>query len=176
MLDIDLTDLDAFAQGFPHQAFATLRRERPVWFHPPTAHMPGGEGFWVLSRYDDVVSAAADGATFSSASGGGRDGGGTLIEDLPPGFAAGVLLNMMDDPRHRHFRRLATPAVSPRTLREAEEDLRARTAAILDDVLARGRCDFLVDVAAELPLQVIAKLLGIPQEDRHQLFAGHWAD
>jgi cytochrome P450 len=171
---VDLTDLDQFSAGFPHELFTALRRERPLWFHPPTAHTPGGEGFWALTRYDDITTAAADGAAFSSASGGGRDGGGTLIEDLPSGFAAGVLLNMMDDPRHRRFRRLVTPSVSPRTLREAEDELRARTAAILDGVTARGRCDFLVEVAAELPLQVIAKLLGIPQEDRHQLFA--WAN
>jgi cytochrome P450 len=171
---VDLTDLDRFAAGFPHDLFTALRRERPVWFHPPTAHTPGGEGFWVLTRYDDITGAAADGAAFSSAGGGGRDGGGTLIEDLPLGFAAGVLLNMMDDPRHRRFRRLVTPAVSPRTLREAEDELRARSAAILDAVTARGTCDFLVEVAAELPLQVIAKLLGIPQADRHQLFA--WAN
>jgi cytochrome P450 len=170
---IDLTDLDRFAAGFPHDVFTALRRERPVWFHPPTPHTPGGEGFWVLTRYDDVAAAAAD-AALSSASGGERSGGGTLIEDLPLGFAAGVLLNMMDDPRHRRIRRLATPGVSPRTLREAEGELRARTAAILDAVVARGRCDFLVEVAAELPLQVIAKLLGIPQADRHQLFA--WAN
>ena len=170
---VDLTDLDRFAAGFPHEIFTALRRDRPVWFHPPTPHTPGGEGFWVLSRYDDIAAAASD-AALSSATGGGRDGGGTLIEDLPAGFAAGVLLNMMDDPRHRRFRRLATPAVSPRTLREAEDELRARTAVILDATLARGHCDFLVEVAAELPLQMIAKLLGIPQRDRHQLFA--WAN
>ena len=172
-MDIDLTDLDRFAQGFPQEAFTALRRERPVWFHPPTAHTPGGEGFWVLSRHADIVAAATDAATFSSHGGGRRDGGGTLIEDLPNGFAAGVLLNMMDDPRHRHVRRLVAPALSPRMLRELEDDLRRRANAILDDVLARPRCDFLVDVAAELPLQAIARLLGVPQADRHQLFA--WA-
>lgn len=174
MDDVDLTDLDRFAAGFPHEIFTRLRRDRPVWFHPPTVHTPGGQGFWVLSRYDEIAAVAADAATFSSASGGNRDGGGTLIEDLPLGFAAGVLLNMMDDPRHRRIRRLSTPAVSPRTLREAEDELRARTAAILDAVADRGGCDFLTEVAAELPLQVIAKLLGVPQEDRHQLFA--WAN
>jgi len=170
---VDLTDLDRFAAGFPHAVFTALRNERPVWFHPPTSHTPGDEGFWVLTRYDDIAAAAADPA-LSSATGGARDGGGTLIEDLPLGFAAGVLLNMMDDPRHRRIRRLATPAMSPRTLREAEEELRARTAAILDATVGCGHCDFLVDVAAELPLQVIAKLLGIPQADRHQLFG--WAN
>lgn len=172
-MDVDLTDLDRFAHGFPHEIFTALRRERPVWFHPPTARTPGGEGFWVLSRYDDIVAAASDAAAFSSHTGGGRDGGGTLIEDLPSGFAAGVLLNMMDDPRHRLVRRLVAPAVTPRMMRALEDDLRARTAAILDAATARPRCDFLVEVAAELPLQAIAMLLGVPQTDRHQLFT--WA-
>jgi cytochrome P450 len=106
---VDLTDLDRFVAGFPHDVFTALRRERPIWFHPPTPHTPGGEGFWVLTRYDDIANAAAD-AAFSSVGGGTRSGAGTLIEDLPLDFAAGVLLNMMDDPRHRRVRRLATPA------------------------------------------------------------------
>jgi cytochrome P450 len=173
-VDIDLTDLDRFAHGFPHDDFTRLRRERPVWFHPPTPHAPGGEGFWVLTRYADIVAAATDATTFSSHTGGGRDGGGTLIEDLPSGFAAGVLLNMMDDPRHRLIRRIVAPAVSPRMMRELEDELCLRTAAILDDALARPTCDFLIEVAAELPLQAIAKLLGVPQADRHQLFG--WAN
>lgn len=172
--DIDLTDLDRFARGFPHDMFTCLRREAPIWLHPATAHTPGSEGFWVLSRYADIQAVAADPVSFSSAGGGTRDGGGTLIEDLPLGFAAGVLLNMMDDPRHKHIRRLVTPALSPHALAILEEDLRTRTAAILDTVAERGGCDFILDVAAELPLQAIARLLGVPQADRHRLFA--WAN
>jgi cytochrome P450 len=171
---IDLTDLDRFAHGFPHDVFTRLRREAPVWFHPPTVHTPGGEGFWVVSRYADVVAVAADPRTFSSERGGTREGGGTLIEDLPAGFATGVLLNMMDDPRHQKFRRLATGTVSPRALAVLETELRARAATIVDAAVARGRCDFLLDVAAELPLQAVARLLGVPQDDRHRLFA--WAN
>jgi len=86
--DIDLTDLSRFADGFPHDLFVRLRRDAPVWFHPPTPHAPGGEGFWVLSRHADVLAAAADGTTFSSEGGGDRMGGGTLIEDLPAGWAS----------------------------------------------------------------------------------------
>lgn len=172
--EIDLTDLDRFQHGFPHDLFTVLRRDAPVWFHPPTTHTPGGEGFWVLSRYAHIAAAASDAETFSSATGGARDGGGTIIEDLPMGFAAGVLLNMMDDPRHRRIRKLVTPSVSPRALAAMEEELRQRTATILDAVAERGTCDFLVEVAAELPLQAIARLLGVPQEDRHRLFA--WAN
>jgi cytochrome P450 len=172
--DIDLTDLDRFAHGFPHDIFIYLRRAAPVWRHAPTRHTPDGEPFWVVSRYADVVAVASEARTFSSERGGTRAGGGTLIEDLPAGFAAGVLLNMMDDPRHQRFRRLVTGAVSPRGLATLEAELRERTAAIVDAAAARGACDFLLDVAAELPLQAVARLLGVPQADRHRLFA--WAN
>lgn len=172
--DIDLTDLDRFVDGFPHEVFTVLRREAPVWFHPPTAHTPDGEGFWVVSRHSDCVTAGAAKDLFSSQTGPGRDGaGGTLIEDLPGGFAAGVLLNMTDDPRHHEVRRLLTPSLSPRALAALEDDLRTRAAAVVGAVAERASSgevvDLVVDLAAELPLQAIAHLLGVPQADRHQL-------
>ena len=171
---IDLTDLDAFADGPPHQAFRTLRDQAPVFWHAPTEHTPDGEGFWCLTRHDDVAWAAREAGALSSCTGGGRDGGGTLIEDLPLGFAAGVLFNMTDDPRHHHVRRLVTPAVSAKRLRDIEASLRVRCDEILDAAVADGGCDLLVDVAAELPLQAIAALLGVPQQDRHRF--GAWGD
>ncbi len=174
----DLTDLGLFAQGFPHEVFRELRRTTPVWWHEPTAHTPDGEGFWVLTRHDDILAAAADAATFSSDGSAARadrgHGGGTLIEDLPGGFAAGVLLNMQDDPRHQRIRSLVTPAVTPRALAALEPELRTRAEQIIDVAVDKGDVDFVLDVAAELPLQAIAQLMGVPQEDRHQLFA--WAN
>ncbi|MBV9088559.1 MAG: cytochrome P450 [Mycobacteriaceae bacterium] len=172
--DIDLTDLDRFAGGFPYHVFDALRQQSPVWFHPPTPHSPGGEGFWVLSRYADIVDAAADAQTFSSETGGARAGGGTTLEDMPLGALAGVLLNMMDDPRHAQFRRILTPSVSRRVLQRIETDLRARAVGMVEAVLAKRDCDFLVDVAAELPLQAVAQLVGVPQQDRHELM--NWAN
>ena len=172
---VDLTDLDRFAHGFPHDLFTHLRRDAPVWWQEPTEHTPGDEGFWNLTRYDEVLAAATDAATFTSDGSSRRPtGGGTLIEDLPAGFAAGVLLNMMEDPRHQRIRQLVTPAVSPRSLAALEADLVTRAGTIVDAVAARGEVDFLVDVAAELPLQAIAFLMGVPQADRHKLFA--WAN
>ncbi|WP_433668631.1 cytochrome P450 [Nocardia sp. CA-136227] len=172
--DIDLTDLDRFARGFPHAVFDRLRADTPVWWHPPTPHTPDGEGFWVVSRYADIVAVAGDSVTYSSESGGERRGGGTLIEDLPVDWAVGVLLNMMDDPRHAGVRKLLMPSVAPRTLKLIEDDLRQRAADLVDAALAKGECDFLLDLAAELPLQAVAQLLGVPQEDRHRLFG--WAN
>jgi len=169
--DIDVTDLERFAAGFPDEEFAFLRREAPVWWHPPTPHTPDATGFWVLSRQAEILEAVGDAETFSSQGAPGAPGGGTLIEDLPAGFAAGVLLNMMDDPRHQRIRRLVTPAVAPRALAELEGELRARAAGILEAVAGRGRCDFLREVAVELPLQATAMLMGVPDHDRHDLLA-----
>ncbi|HXQ62102.1 MAG TPA: cytochrome P450 [Acidimicrobiales bacterium] len=169
--DIDLTELDRFVGGFPDDVFTVLRRNAPVWWHPPTRHTPDGVGFWVVSGHAPVLEIVSDAVTFSSVGAPDAAGGGTLIEDLPTGFAAGVLLNMMDDPRHQRIRRLVTPAVAPKALALLEGELRHRTAAILDAVADRGRCDFLTEVAVELPLQATAMLMGVPNEDRHDLMA-----
>ena len=168
---IDLTDLDLFAGGFPDEVFTRLRREAPVWWHEPTEHTPDGVGFWVLSAHADIQAVAADAGLFSSERAPGEEGGGTILQDLPYGFAAGVLLNMMDDPLHLRVRRLATPSVAPKALDRMEEELRLRARRIVDAVAERGRCDFLTDVAVELPLQAVAALMGIPDADRHDLMA-----
>ncbi|MDE3087730.1 MAG: cytochrome P450 [Acidobacteriota bacterium] len=166
---MDLTDLDLFAGGFPHEAFTALRATAPVWWQEPTGHTPGGVGFWVVSGHPEVLAAVSDPDTFSSERAPGAPGGGTLIQDLPFGSAAGVLLNMTDGSRHHHRRRVVTPPVAPRSLAAMEPELRRRTAAILDGLEGRDECDFLSEVAVELPLQATAVLLGVPEEDRHQL-------
>jgi cytochrome P450 len=169
--EIDLTDLDLFVDSFPDEVFTHLRQEAPVWWHPATAHTPDGIGFWVLSAHADIMAVAADAALFSSERSAGAEGGGTIIQDLPYGFAPGVLLNMMDDPRHNRIRRLVTPSVAPRSLAIMEAELRERARRIVDAVADRGSCDFLTDVAVELPLQAVAALMGVPNEDRHDLMS-----
>jgi len=164
--DVDLTDLDTFSQGFPHDFFRLHRQLAPVRWHPPTVHTPDGEGFWSVAAYDDVLAVLNDPATFSSETGGTRPYGGTIIQDLP---VAGIVLNMMDDPRHARIRRLVTKGLTPAAVRALEDELRRRMRVLLDAV--GDQCDFLVEVAAELPMQAICVLLGVPESDRHQLFA-----
>ncbi len=171
LTDVDLTDLDLFAAGFPDAVFTRLRREAPVWWHEPTEHTPDGVGFWVLSTHADILAAAADAELFSSERAPGATGGGTILQDLPFGFAPGVLLNMMDDPLHLRIRRLVTPSVAPKALARMEPELRRRAKAIVDVVAERESCDFLADVAVELPLQAVAALMGVPDADRHDLMA-----
>jgi cytochrome P450 len=172
--DADLTDLDLFADGFPHGVFTRLRSESPVWWHAPTVHTPDGVGFWVVSSHAGAVAVTSDPETFSSERAPGHEAGGTLIEDLPYGTASGVLLNMMDDPRHKAIRRFVTPAFSPRELSKLEPGLRQLTAATLEEASKVAPFDFLVEVAAELPMRATASLMGVPLEDRHKLVG--WAN
>ena len=165
--DIDFTDLDNFADGFPHHLFAIHRREAPVYWHEPTEHTPDGEGFWSVATHAETLAVLRDADTYSSVTGGDRPYGGTLLQDLP---VAGQVLNMMDDPRHTHIRRLVSSGLTPRMIRRVEDDLRARARALLDAAQPGAAFDFLVDVAAELPMQMICILLGVPETERHWLF------
>ena len=96
-----------------------------------------------------------------------RPFGGTLLQDLS---IAGQVLNMMDDPRHSAIRRLVSSGLTPRMIRVVEDDLRSRTRVLLDAVEPGVPFDFVVDVAAELPMQMICILLGVPEAERHWLF------
>jgi cytochrome P450 len=164
---VDFTDLDNFANGFPHELFAVHRREAPVYWHRPTEHTPDGEGFWSVASYAETLTVLKDPVTFSSVTGGGRPFGGTLLQDLS---IAGQVLNMMDDPRHTQIRRLVSSGLTPRMISSVENDLRARTRRLLDAVVPGVPFDFVMDVAAELPMQMICILLGVPESERHWLF------
>jgi cytochrome P450 len=164
---VDFTDLDNFAAGFPHELFAVHRREAPVYWHAPTEHTPDGEGFWSVATHAESLAVLRDPALYSSVTGGSRPFGGTLLQDLS---IAGQVLNMMDDPRHAQIRRLVSSGLTPRMIGLVEDDLRSRTRALLDAVEPGVPFDFLVDVAAELPMQMICILLGVPESERHWLF------
>ncbi|MEB4207773.1 cytochrome P450 [Mycobacterium sp. 94-17] len=167
LADIDFTDLDNFADGFPHDLFAIHRRQAPVYWHSPTDNTPDGEGFWSVATYPETLEVLKDPVTYSSVTGGDRPYGGTLLQDLA---IAGQVLNMMDDPKHSRIRRLVSSGLTPRMIRLVEDDLRARARRLLDAVVPGEPFDFLVDVAAELPMQMICILLGVPESERHWLF------
>jgi cytochrome P450 len=164
---IDFTDLDNFANGFPHELFAVHRRSAPVYWHEPTDNTPDGEGFWSVATYPETLAVLKDPVTYSSVTGGSRPYGGTLLQDLA---IAGQVLNMMDDPRHSQIRRLVSSGLTPRMIRRVEDDLRDRTRRLLDAVQPGEPFDFVVDIAAELPMQMICILLGVPESERHWLF------
>ena len=168
MSGVDLTDLDAFAGGFPHAIFARHRAEAPVYWHEPTAHTPDGEGFWSVATYAETRQVLRDPDTYSSERGGDRPYGGTLLADLP---IAGIVLNMMDDPRHARVRRLVSTGLTRRMVERLEIELRRRTKLLLDPIGDGETFDVVHDVAGEIPLQTICILLGVPEGDRHALLA-----
>ena len=167
LADVNLTDLELFAHGFPHDVFARHRAQAPVFWHEPTANTPDGEGFWSVAGYREVREILRAPQTYSSVTGGTREFGGTLLQDMP---IAGHVLNMMDDPRHSRIRKLVSAGLTPRMIARVEDDLRAQCRQLLADVADGVEFDFLRVIATELPMQMICVLLGVAPEDRHWLF------
>jgi cholest-4-en-3-one 26-monooxygenase len=165
-MDIDLLDLDMFQRGEQDEVFARLRREAPVSWQDH----PHGRGFWSVVQHQDVVTVNRDATLFSSEVG--------SISLLDPDERAnavgadtrGAMMIATDPPRHTRYRRLVNSGFTPRTMKAIEQSLAVRATKIIDGVIELGRCDFVTDVAAELPLQAIAEIMGVPQEDRGRLF------
>jgi cholest-4-en-3-one 26-monooxygenase len=163
--DINLLDRDVFTRGVPHGWFTYLRQHHPLYCHPE----PNGPGFWVVSKYADVRAVGRDPATYSS----DQDRGGITPLEEPESPAPPSPLKVliaMDPPEHTRHRKLVSHGFTPRMINALEARIREMTVRILDQAIAKGACDFVVDVAAELPVEVIAELIGVPNEDRHKIF------
>jgi len=168
VVDIDLLDRDRFTQGIPHEWFTWLRANHPVYKHPE----PDGPGFWVITKHADVIVCNRDAGTFSSAM---ERGGVVGLEErgMPQAGAeemGGRMMLMMDPPDHTRYRKLVNRGFTPRMISRLEPHIRELAANILDHAFKKETCDFVVDVAAELPLEVIAELIGVPHQDRHKIF------
>jgi len=126
----------------------------------------GGPGFWVVTRYEDCVTVNRDYERFSSAA------RGTMPFEMPDDDIEqqGLMMLNMDPPLHTRYRRLVNKGFTPRMVRDLEESIHRSTDAIIDEVVETGQADFVTQLSAELPLQVIAELLGVPQQDRHRMF------
>lgn len=161
-LEVDLSDPDLFVEDIPHAAFQRLRAEAPVYWQPEK----DGRGFWAITRYDDLMAVSKDPGTFSSAR------GGTNIFDVSEEDLSTLRLLMlnMDPPKHNKFRRLVSTGFTARMVTQLEPHVRAICADLVDRVSRRDAFDFVTEIAAELPLLVIAELLGVPARDRHQVF------
>ncbi len=164
--EVDLSDDRSFGHGFPHAFFTRLRAEAPVWWHAPTAATPGGEGFWVVSRYADVDAILMDPRTYSSETGGGRRGGGTALKDEA---TAGKVLNQTDDPYHRRLRAMVNKGFTVKAVAALEDELRRRTRRLLAEIAPGETFDFARRVAREIPTQAICMVLGVPEDDRERL-------
>jgi cytochrome P450 len=148
-------------------AFATLRRERPVSFHeePDIAILPRGPGYWSLTRHADILHVSRNPQLFCS-------GKGSNIGDMPQPFNEffGSMINM-DDPRHARLRRIVARGFTPRVIQRVERDVQRVAAATVDRVIEQGECDFVTEIAARLPLEIICDLMGIPASQHEFVFS-----
>jgi cholest-4-en-3-one 26-monooxygenase len=160
--DVDLVDRDNYVEGVPHEMFEVLRREAPVYWHEE----PEGPGFWAVTRYDDVVTVNRDNELYSSA----RRSALLMEQDEESLAQQRLMMLNMDPPMHTRYRLLVNKGFTPRMVGRLEERARHYVNAMIDNVSEKGECDFVTDLAAELPLQVIAEIMGVPQEDRHLVF------
>jgi linalool 8-monooxygenase len=160
---VDLSDLTYFQDGPPHELFARMRAEASPHWNALSGDEPG---FWSFTRHADIQAISSNPAVFSSA----RNGvflttrGATPVEILRE-----VILGM-DPPRHTKIRNIVQAVFSPKLIRQMETDVRNTATSLIDNVIEKGACDFVEDIAVELPLIVIADMLGVPQDDRKQLF------
>ena len=158
---IDLTRSDLYRQGFPHDVFTFLREEAPVWRHPETDGFAatGGQGFWVLSRYAEIrdVNRQADLFLSCSGPGLGYEGNGLMLTD-------------MDGAAHIRQRKLISSGFTPRMTRRLEDQARSWAIEIVERALDKEQVEFVQEVAYQLPMHMIADILGIEREDRDWLF------
>ena len=158
---IDLSDHDQFVDGVPYDAFALLRREDPVHWNPEA---DGGRGFWAVTRYEDIRAVHRNVELFSS------EIGGTSLEDLEPEhIEARKSMIDMDPPRHDELRALVNRRFTPKAVGVWEEQVRTVVARVLDEALPKGEFDFVQEISSEIPMQVFAEILGVPQEERREI-------
>src|SRR5262245_44581742 len=154
--EINLASFDFWLRDDFHGALAKLRRERPIAWHQ---HPDSGKGFWSLTRYVDIAAATRDWETFSSAY------GIQVMTDFQ-GLSKIRPMITADPPRHTKLRGVVNRGFTPRVVARAEESVRLRARAIVDAIAPRGQIDFVADVAAVLPVDIICDMMGVPDADR----------
>jgi cytochrome P450 len=146
--------------------FAKLLAEKPVSWHtePAVFGLPGGPGYWMVVRHDDVQEVSRHPETFIS-------GKGTNIPDFPPEVYEflGSMINM-DPPRHTRFRLIVNRGFTPHQVAALEGNVHQRARSIVDGICEKGEVDFVDEVAAALPLQIICDMMGIPETDYRWIY------
>ena len=167
----DFTDPDIHAERLPIEELAELRRTAPIWWNEQPLGVGGFDdgGYWVVTKHRDVKEISRRSDVFSSQEKTAlpRYREGTVEEQIERGKF--VLLNM-DAPHHTHLRKIISRAFTPRAIELLRAELRERAGAIAEAAAQQGSGDFVEQVSCELPLQAIAGLMGVPQEERKKLF------
>lgn len=157
---IDLSDVQLFARGTPHEVFSRLRRENPIYWNEES----DGSGFWALTRHADVLQVSRGSQTFSNE----RHGIMIYDESFETSGRERTMLEM-DAPRHTRLRALVSRGMKPGRVLALEAFARRSFAETLETAIAKGDCDFVSDVAGQLPVQVICEMMGVPESDRRPL-------
>ena len=171
---VDILSHDVYASGVPLDAYDVYRATAPVaWVNETPANGHTGNGFWAITRWDDVVAIHKDWRRFSS------EVGGTEIEELEPdAIVARRTMLETDPPRHTRLRQLVNPAFSRSTVQTYAEHARALVDDVLSEALTASHgsepIDAVAMIARELPIRMLTGLLGVPDADAPTLF--RWAD
>src|SRR5580704_4963030 len=162
-MHIDLLSPSSFAGGQPHAQYDWLRENAPVYWHEE----PGGRGFWAVTRYEDIWTVDRDFQTYSSEP-------TIMIADPLAGMSGALgpykMMLMMDPPEHVGFRKLIRSEFTLPSARLRADRIAALARQIVDAVADKGECDFVADVAGEMPSYVIAELMGMPLDDGRELY------
>lgn len=161
---LDRIDLlaETWSREVPHDQFDVLRREAPVHWHPE----PDGPGFWAVTSHAGVRTISHDWETYSS------ELGATFIPTQDEEVLAQLRLTILnqDPPRHNRARRLVSKAFTPRMIAQLVEEIERRAEAVIDAVIDRGECDFVEDIAAQVPVQMICEMIGLEPEQWPRMF------
>ncbi|MBI2702619.1 cytochrome P450 [Mycobacterium gordonae] len=162
-LDVDLTDPELYTEGFPHGVFTELRQRGPVHLHPPIEGRLGIAPipFWSIVTHAEIQQANRDWKTFAACD-------GPMIAPDPL-MSTGRTLLTLDPPEQTVMRRIISSEFTPRMIGTLEQRLTDRTARILESVVG-SNCDFVRDIAYQVPMNLIADIIGIPEDDRSWVF------
>jgi cholest-4-en-3-one 26-monooxygenase len=183
---IDLTNPDNFLQGTPHGWLAEIRNEDPVHWHEGSS----GAAFWCVTKWEDLRYVSRNPLLFSSerrgtnmpnpkmeemmreraAQGGEAGPMASMATQAQEGTGVFPIMLMMDPPRHVAFRRLVQRSFTPRYVEGLGPHIRELAKTIVNGVIEKGECEFVTEVAADLPLRVICEMMGVPEEDQQEIF------
>jgi len=169
--EIDLTNLDFFVSGDTQGAFRLMRKEAPVYWH----ERKPGQGFWAVTSYEDALKVYHDPATYSSEYGISLQFNDAIVEGAdagqdPPQYGAGMMMITTDPPRHSRVRQIINRRFTPRAISVYHPHIRKIAGEIIDAIVEKGECDFVVDIAAKLPTAVTCEMMGIPREYWQMMF------
>lgn len=160
---IDLVDPDIYQQAIPNHFLKELRQDAPLaWYDDKTT----GVGFWAVTKYDDLEYISKNPLLFSS------EVKTCLMREMPDDMVAAqsMLMINMDPPGHLQNRRIVNKAFVPKVIEEKLSNVRDIAKEIVDKVAAKGACEFVTEIATDLPLIVICELMGVALEDRQLIF------